>query len=571
MRVRGNISDPDDDQLQIIGSDRLQSHDVVGPAGTGKTFTAASRAIKLLAEANVPGVNSAEEELENLGAENVPRVLLVAHNHMTLFYLKLFFAETLGGQSQKQPRNKILIEDIKDLNDTYKYLFSPKKQQKKIIGLITDEILIKFCIDQRLTYAGYKSGVRDIDDLKRLFLNQYPDIAKNYPRDTGLEGRISGMLDGINSRIENEIANNDVTSSKLIFRKYEELDNSDLNPLVIFLDEAQSSSKTGIETILTLTPKGSETVLDIYSDPRQFFHQDPLPDEAQANLDFYPSRTPEVFRNPAFNRSDIEDLEIKYAPAFQSKKVNNSHRFTDPIFRLVDFLQQSGVGGEPPVDLAQYEPRPGGKPIIHVWVNDQGDMQPPNYVEIDKSKLLEFISKRIQSVSNTNIGSDIGVVCMTNNGSEDSLSFKTPHIHDSAIRFVNEDNHLVEVYDNSRRYEVRSGKCHSRTHPDHDFSDDHLWVISEKSARGLEFTNVVVPNAFSSATNDDDFLRGFYIASSRAYRSLDIITDIGLVGVDEKAIKRENMLYRLFEDSGQDIHDYFRFVSHPYEPILRKI
>ena len=572
MRVRGNISDPDDDQLQIIGSDRLQSHDVVGPAGTGKTFTAASRAIKLLAEANVPGVNSAEEELENLGAENVPRVLLVAHNHMTLFYLKLFFAETLGGQSQKQPRNKILIEDIKDLNDTYKYLFSPKKQQKKIIGLITDEILIKFCIDQRLTYAGYKSGVRDIDDLKRLFLNQYPDIAKNYPRDTGLEGRISGMLDGINSRIENEIANNDVTSSKLIFRKYEELDNSDLNPLVIFLDEAQSSSKTGIETILSLAPIGSEKVLDIYFDPRQFFYNDPLKDNSKlSKKDFYPTRTPDIFRNPAFNRSDIEDLEINYAVSFQTKEFSNSHRFTNPIFKLVDSLQRSGVSGEPSVDLVQYRAESGAKPRIHIWVDDQGHIQPANTAtaEIDNLKLLNFISTRIQNVSNTNIGSDIGVVCMTNIVSEDSLSFKTSNIHDSAIRFVDENNHLVEHYENGRRHEIRSGRCIQHD-PEHDFDLEHLWVISEKSARGLEFTNVIIPNAFSSTTNDDVFVRGLYIACSRAYRSLDIITDIGLVGADEKSVKRENMLYRLFESLGEDIHEYFSFIPHPYESILRK-
>ena len=158
---------------------------------------------------------------------------------------------------------------------------------------------------------------------------------------------------------------------------------------------------------------------------------------------------------------------------------------------------------------------------------------------------------------------------MTNSVSEDSLSFKTSNIHDSAIRFVDENNHLVEHYENGRRHEIRAGRCIQHD-PEHDFDLGHLWVISEKSARGLEFTNVIIPNAFSSTTSDDVFVRGLYIACSRAYRSLDIITDIGLVGADEKSVKRENMLYRLFESLGEDIHEYFRFIKHPYESILRK-
>ena len=567
MRVRGDSFVTDPSQRGIINSDLSQSHDVVGAAGTGKTFTAAARAIRLLRRAS---------------AENVPIVLVAAHNHMTLFFLEKFLLERLAGQ--KQPirdedddevvltDNRIDIRNLMNLEDAYQFLFPNKKRQDRIIGLITDEILIKFCMDQRLIYAAYKSDVRDINGLKELFSNQYPDIERLYPNDLGVKERISGMMTGIKSRVDSEFTKKYVTSSQSIFRKYEELKNSDLNPLVIFLDEAQSSSKTGIETILSLAPIGSEKVLDIYFDPRQFFHNDPLKDNSKlSKKDFYPTRTPDIFRNPAFNRSDIEDLEINYAVSFQTKEFSNSHRFTNPIFKLVDSLQRSGVSGEPSVDLVQYRAESGAKPRIHIWVDDQGHIQPANTAtaEIDNLKLLNFISTRIQNVSNANIGSDIGVVCMTNIVSEDSLSFKTSNIHDSAIRFVDENNHLVEHYENGRRHEIRSGRCIQHD-PEHDFDLEHLWVISEKSARGLEFTNVIIPYAFSSTTNDDVFVRGLYIACSRAYRSLDIITDIGLVGADEKSVKRENMLYRLFESLGEDIHEYFSFIPHPYESILRK-
>jgi hypothetical protein len=217
-------------------------------------------------------------------------------------------------------------------------------------------------------------------------------------------------------------------------------------------------------------------------------------------------------------------------------------------------------------------------PRLHVWVNKQGNISSPsnpNGHVIDHQQLANYVANLIQRSSKVNLGADIGVICLKNDTSESSISLGRNQLHDLVVPLVDPNDHLVEHYQNLRREEIRNKVCETGQHhglyQGHAFGKDHLWVVHEESARGLEFTNVIVPNAFTSSTNPQQFLKGLYIACSRAYSGLDIVTDIGLVGGDSEKIKRENMLFKLFDDMNADLPEYFEIVKHPQKAVMTEI
>jgi hypothetical protein len=282
----------------------------------------------------------------------------------------------------------------------------------------------------------------------------------------------------------------------LVNRAHNQVGNSFTVQLVF--DEAQSISDKYIERIQQAFPNGGnfEIIRDFYFDPNQVFESLPSHDQNEVGgID-------RTWFEPEISRKKLESL-----PNNSLTELKTNHRNTNEIAALVDHLSlklrlpSSGSKGDR-ID------RSGDKPQIEVWPSMHVDSDPA-----DEEKL-----KRIGDICALNANLSIGIVVLSGKGVDRNRTgiFSDSQQLAHALKVNQKLKSRIIQYDSSVGADIRSQPL----------KRNGIWVMSARSARGLEFDSVIVPNAVMTKMPSRQLVRELYTAVSRPTSNLYMFTNV---------------------------------------------